>query len=118
MKFGGTSVGSSERMKNVTKLVVDSGNQIFVVLSAMSGTTNNLIEICNYLYRKNPEGAHEHINSLENTYMHHIETLYTTDEYREKTRSFLREEFNFLRSFTKDLFTSFEEKQLLLRVRL
>ena len=113
MKFGGTSVGSSERMKNVTKLVVDSKEQTFVVLSAMSGTTNNLIEICNYLYKKNPEGAHEHINSLENLYMSHIETLYTTDEYREKTRSFLSEEFNYLRSFTKDLFTSFEENTII-----
>ncbi len=112
MKFGGTSVGTSERMKDVTKLVVNSGKQTFVILSAMSGTTNNLIEICNYLYKKNPGGAYEHINSLENIYMSHIETLYTTDEYREKTRSFLREEFDFLRSFTKDLFTSFEEKTI------
>ena len=112
MKFGGTSVGTSERMKNVTKLVVDSGDQTFVVLSAMSGTTNNLIEICNYLYKKNTEGAQEHINSLEKIYMHHIENLYTTDKYKEETRSFLRDRFDFLRSFTKDLFTSFEEKMI------
>lgn len=112
MKFGGTSVGSPERMKNVVQLVTKSNDQTFVVLSAMSGTTNSLVEISDYLYKKNPEGANEHINALENTYMRHVETLYSTEEYKEKTRSFLREEFNYLRSFTKDLFTSFEEKSI------
>lgn len=112
MKFGGTSVGSPERMKNVAQLVTKPNDQTFVVLSAMSGTTNSLVEISDYLYKKNPEGANEHINALENTYMRHVETLYSTEEYKEKTRSFLREEFNYLRSFTKDLFTSFEEKSI------
>lgn len=112
MKFGGTSVGSPERMKNVAQLVTKSNDQTFVVLSAMSGTTNSLVEISDYLYKKNPEGANEHINALENTYMRHVETLYSTEDYKEKTRSFLREEFNYLRSFTKDLFTSFEEKSI------
>lgn len=112
MKFGGTSVRSPERMKNVAQLVTKSNDQTFVVLSAMSGTTNSLVEISDYLYKKNPEGANEHINALENTYMRHVETLYSTEEYKEKTRLFLREEFNYLRSFTKDLFTSFEEKSI------
>ena len=44
MKFGGTSVGSPARMKEVTKLVTKSGEPVFVVLSAMSGTTNSLVE--------------------------------------------------------------------------
>ena len=52
MKFGGTSVGSPERMKNVSSLVTKSGEPVFVVLSAMSGTTNSLVEISNYLYKK------------------------------------------------------------------
>ena len=52
MKFGGTSVGTPERMKSVAKMVSQSGNQVFVVLSAMSGTTNSLVEISNYLYKK------------------------------------------------------------------
>ena len=53
MKFGGTSVGTPERMKSVAKMVSQSGNQVFVVLSAMSETTNSLVEISNYLYKKN-----------------------------------------------------------------
>lgn len=110
MKFGGTSVGSPERMKDVASLVSQTGEQTFVVLSAMSGTTNTLIEISDYLYKKNPEGANEVINMLEKKYMQHVEELYSTDEYKIKTRTFLNDEFEYLRSFTKDLFTSFEEK--------
>ena len=53
MKFGGTSVGTPQRMKEVTALVTRSGEPVFVVLSAMSGTTNSLVEISNYLYKKN-----------------------------------------------------------------
>lgn len=110
MKFGGTSVGSPERIKNVASLITESKNATFVVLSAMSGTTNTLIEISGYLYKKNPEGANEVINTLEKKYLKHVEELFTTEEYKQKIRDFLTEEFNYLRSFTKDLFTSFEEK--------
>ena len=112
MKFGGTSVGSPERMKNVASLVTESGEPTFVDLSAMSGTTNSLVEISDYLYKKNPEGANEIINALEKKYLGHVEELYATDEYKQKTRDFLREEFDYLRSFTKDIFTSFEEKSI------
>ena len=112
MKFGGTSVGTPQRMKDVTALVTKSQQPVFVVLSAMSGTTNSLIEISDYLYKKNPDGAHEVINMLERKYMRHVSELLETDEYRKMTEEFLREEFNYLRSFTKELFTSFEEKSI------
>ena len=112
MKFGGTSVGSPERMKGVASLITESGEPTFVVLSAMSGTTNSLVEISDYLYKKNPEGANEVINNLEKKYMQHVEELYSTDEMKKTTREFLHGEFDYLRSFTKDLFTSFEEKSI------
>ena len=112
MKFGGTSVGSPDRMKEVTKLVTKSGEPVFVVLSAMSGTTNSLVEISDYLYKKNPEGANEVINTLERKYMKHIEELYSTEEMKTVTRDFIVSEMNYLRSFTKELFTSFEEKSI------
>ena len=112
MKFGGTSVGTPERMKNVASLITKSGEPTFVVLSAMSGTTNTLVEISDYLYKKNPEGANEVINALEKKYLGHVEELFSTDEYKEKTRLFIKEEFDYLRTFTKDLFTSFEEKSI------
>lgn len=112
MKFGGTSVGSPDRMKEVTKLVTKSGEPVFVVLSAMSGTTNSLVEISDYLYKKNPDGANEVINTLERQYMKHIEELYSTEEMKTVTRDFIVTEMNYLRSFTKELFTSFEEKNI------
>ena len=67
LKFGGTSVGSAQRIKEVAKLITD-GERKIVVLSAMSGTTNTLVEISDYLYKKNPEGANEIINKLEAKY--------------------------------------------------
>ncbi|MBQ4146739.1 MAG: aspartate kinase, partial [Prevotella sp.] len=112
MKFGGTSVGSPERMKNVSQLVTKDNEPVFVVLSAMSGTTNSLIEISNYLYRKNPEGANDVIYRLEEKYKQHIDELYSTEEYKQKTLDFLNTELEYLRSFTKDIFTSFEERSI------
>ena len=112
MKFGGTSVGSPDRMKNVVSLITASGEPTFVVLSAMSGTTNSLVEVADYLYKKNPEGANEVINNLEKQYVKHVDELLADPQHREKLRAFLVDEFNYLRSFTKDLFTSFEEKTI------
>ena len=112
MKFGGTSVGTASRMKEVASLVTASSEPTFVVLSAMSGTTNALIEIADYLYKKNPEGANEVINKLEDKYLQHVQDLYSTEEYKLKTKEFLIKKFEYLRSFTKDLFTSFEEKNI------
>lgn len=113
MKFGGTSVGSAQRMKDVCQLITQDGTSKIVVLSAMSGTTNTLVEISDYLYKKNPEGANNIINQLEQKYRAHVNELYATEEYKQKTLEFLKEEFDYLRSFTKILFTSFEEKMVL-----
>ena len=112
MKFGGTSVGTPQRMKEVTALVTKSGEPVFVVLSAMSGTTNSLVEISDYLYKKNADGANEVINRLEAKYMKHMDELYTSADIKKTTTDFLKDEFNYLRSFTKEIFTSFEEKAI------
>ena len=113
LKFGGTSVGTPQRMQEVSKLITVDREAKLVVLSAMSGTTNTLVEISDYLYKKNPEGANTLINRLEQKYLQHIQELYKTDEYMQQTRTFICEEFNYLRSFTKVHFTSFEEKVIL-----
>ncbi|MCH3969254.1 MAG: aspartate kinase [Prevotella sp.] len=112
MKFGGTSVGTPDRMKSVASLITESGDPTFVVLSAMSGTTNSLIEISDYLYKKNPDGANDVINHLEKKYIDHTQALYSTKEMRQATGTFLKGRFDYLRSFTKDLFTSFEAKNI------
>ena len=112
LKFGGTSVGSPQRMKEVAKLIND-GEKKIVVLSAMSGTTNSLVEISDYLYKKNPDGANEVINALEAKYKRHINELYSTEEYKNKTLTLVKDIFNGIRSFTKDIFTLFEERVIL-----
>lgn len=112
MKFGGTSVGSAQRMQGVASLINDGEDKI-VVLSAMSGTTNSLVEICGYLANNNPDSANEVINKLEGLYRKHISELYSIEEYKQKTTEFVRDVFNYLRSFTKQLFTSVEERIIL-----
>ena len=87
LKFGGTSVGSAQRMKDVAKLI--TGDRKIVVLSAMSGTTNSLVEISDYLYKKNPDGANEIINKLAMKYMGHVEELYSTEEYKQKAKELI-----------------------------
>ena len=109
MKFGGTSVGSPQRMKGVVALIAD-GEQNLVVLSAMSGTTNCLLEIADYLYKQNQEGANACINKLESKYKAHIEELYDSEEYEQKTWKLIHEVFDYIRSFTKVEFTEREEK--------
>ena len=112
LKFGGTSVGTAQRMKDVAKLICD-GEKKIVVLSAMSGTTNSLVEISEYLYRKNPDGANEVINTLALKYRGHIDELYATEAYKQQAQEKVDAYFDEIRSYTKDLFTLFEEKVIL-----
>ncbi|MCW3806535.1 aspartate kinase [Plebeiibacterium marinum] len=112
LKFGGTSVGSAQRIKEVAALVCN-GEQKIVVLSAMSGTTNCLVEIANYLYKKNNDGANELINELEQKYYNEIEDLYQTDEYKQQAKEMIESHFDYIKSFTIDVFTAFEEKAIL-----
>jgi aspartate kinase len=112
MKFGGTSVGSAERMKEVARLIVDKERKI-VVLSAMAGTTNSLVDIANYLYKKNHDGANEVISRLERLYNNEVESLFSSAEYKEKGRALVLSHFDYIKSFTRDVFTVFEEKSIL-----
>ena len=112
LKFGGTSVGSAQRIKEVARLITERGKNI-IVLSAMSGSTITLVEISDYLYKKNTDGAKETINTLEAKYNRTINELYSTDEFKEKALKEVKACFNYMRSFTKDLFTMFEEKEIL-----
>ena len=112
LKFGGTSVGSAARIKEVAKLICD-GEKNIVVLSAMSGTTNSLVEISDYLYKKNSDGANEVINQLGQKYYATIEELYSTESYKQQATELVNSVFDYIRSFTKDLFTLFEEKVVL-----
>lgn len=112
LKFGGTSVGSAARMKDVAKLVCD-GKRKIVVLSAMSGTTNTLVEIADYLYKKNPDGANEIINTLEQKYDKVIDELLSNADSIKQCKEVIKSHFDYIRSFTESIFTLFEEKIIL-----
>ena len=112
LKFGGTSVGSADRIKHVADLVTKRGKNI-IVLSAMAGTTNTLVEISDYLYKKNIDGAKETINLLEKKYFQTIDQLYSDENYKQEALTQIQACFNYIRSFTKDIFTMFEEKEIL-----
>lgn len=112
LKFGGTSVGSAERIKNVAKLITQRGRNV-IVLSAMSGTTNSLVEISDYLYKRNIDGARETINSLEKKYQATIRQLFTSQESAAQATAEISASFNLIRSFTKTVFSVFEEKEIL-----
>ncbi|WP_295841084.1 aspartate kinase [uncultured Apibacter sp.] len=113
LKFGGTSVGSAERIKNLAELTKGKKPKI-VVLSAMSGTTNSLVEISQALYEKNIQKAKELIDTLENKYRNEVKDLYKNETILKKGNELLDEYFGYLSSFLKfPLFTSKEEKIIL-----
>ncbi len=111
-KFGGTSVGSVKRIKDVASLI-NSPQPKIVVLSAMSGTTNSLLEIAGYLYKKNNDSANEAISNLERKYYREVADLFTKNEFKLKGKELIKEHFNYIKSFTQDMFTLFEEKAIL-----
>lgn len=113
LKFGGTSVGSAERIKNLAELTKGKKPKI-VVLSAMSGTTNALVEISQALYEKNTSKAKELIQSLEDKYRKEIKDLYNNETIAKKVNELLDDYFNYIASFLDfPIFTSKEEKIIL-----
>ncbi len=111
LKFGGTSVGSAERMKSVVKLIAD-GNSKIVVLSAMSGTTNSLIEFTNYLRNGNPNGACEHSTFLQSKYKQTIKELYSTEQYATLATEKINEVFGHLRELARKPLTDALEREI------
>ncbi len=110
-KFGGTSVGSIANMRAVMDLITN-GEQKLVVLSAMSGTTNNLVEISDYLSKKNKESALGLISSLEKKYYNLVYNLYSSNEMREKGKKILEERFDVIKSFTSGSFNEAGERTI------
>ncbi|MCP2043932.1 aspartate kinase [Pontibacter sp. HSC-36F09] len=112
LKFGGTSVGSAERMKAVADLINDGSPKI-VVLSAMSGTTNQLVQIAETLYQNANQEANALIDALHDKYKQVVEALYQTDEKKKQAFELISLHFDHIRSFTLDLFTIYEERSVL-----
>jgi aspartate kinase len=109
LKFGGTSVGSPENMRMVMKIITD-GEQKLVVLSAMSGTTNSLVEISKHLYNKDTGAALEIIGALRNKYDKVVDELFTQQSFKKRGTSVLDDVFGLLNNLTKSTFSEWEEK--------
>lgn len=112
MKFGGTSVGNPERIRNVADLITTKERKI-VVLSAMSGVTNSLVEICQLYYSGNKQGALNTIRALQDRYSEAIKGLYETPDNISDAEAFVAQKMDFIREFQKEFFTDFEERQIL-----
>ena len=112
LKFGGTSVGSAEKIQNVAEIIND-GEPKIVVLSAMSGTTNFLEAIVSLLYKAKNEEAAEKIDELKKQYEAVVEELFKNEEFKNKGKELIDHHFNYIHSFTQDSFTIYEERALL-----
>jgi aspartate kinase len=112
MKFGGTSVGNPDRMKALIPLINDNDMKI-VVLSAMAGTTNNLVEITDLLYADNINDASLKIDELASKYYQVVEELFATDSYRKSGHELIDTHFEYIRNFTVRVFTKLQEKAIL-----
>jgi aspartate kinase len=108
-KFGGTSVGSAQRMQSVYD-IINTKEEKIVVLSAMSGTTNKLLEIADYLYKNNFETASELIFKLETNYLNVINELFKKDESKQAAKKIIGELFENIKAFIGAKFTDKGEK--------
>ena len=112
LKFGGTSVGSPKNMRAVMDLITN-GEQKIVVLSAMSGTTNSLVDISNYLHKKNKDTARIFIGNLETKYKNVVAQLFSSDKNKKSGLKVIRESFNTIKSFTSGVFNVVGENTIL-----
>ncbi|MGY4537892.1 aspartate kinase [Mucilaginibacter sp. UYNi724] len=112
LKFGGTSVGSAARMQKLLDIVNPQERQI-VVLSAMSGTTNNLVEIGQAYLANDKEKAAKLIATLKDKYESVIKELLKEPETFNQGKEVIDYHFRLLSSFANDLFTPIEDKVIL-----
>ena len=97
LKFGGTSVGSPERMKKLLDIIKPEESQI-VVLSAVSGTTNSLVEISQAYLNNDKKKAGELTDSLLEKYKTFIAELFSTEEGLKNGRDLIEYHFNLIPS--------------------
>ena len=109
-KFGGTSVGSPENMRSVMQIITEDGEPKIVVLSAMSGTTNSLVEISNKLYDADKSAATKLISDLKDKYIKVIEELYKTSEGKAEGFKIIDSHFNLLQEQVEGEFNATKEQ--------
>lgn len=104
-------MGSPERMKALIPLITDNEKKI-VVLSAMSGTTNALVEITDLLYADNTNEASLKIETLREKYHKVVDDLYESEEYRISGHELVNSHFDYINNFTLRVFTKLQEKAI------
>lgn len=113
MKFGGTSVGKPERMHQVSQLITKDAESKIVVLSALSGTTNALVEISNGLSQGDRHAAKQRIDQLEAHYRNFVLELVKSELVREKANAVVSEHFEFLNIILRISFSEALNKDIL-----
>lgn len=112
LKFGGTSVGSAARIKGLLDIIDPTDRQI-IVLSAVAGTTNALVDIAGCYANGDKEDAKSRIHSLKTQYEELISTLFGTDEGRKNGKDLIDYHFGLIASFANHVFSPAEEKIIL-----
>jgi aspartate kinase len=112
MKFGGTSVGNPDRMKALISLIND-GEKKIVVLSAMAGTTNSLVEISDLLHAGDISAATERNNILRSKYHKVVDELFATGNFKKSGHDLIDSHFEYIKNFTSGAFTKLQEKAIL-----
>ena len=113
MKFGGTSVGKPERMHHIAGLVTRETEPVIVVLSALSGTTNALVEIGDHIAKGDRNAAKQAIDKLETHYQSFIKELVKKEEALIKAKAIIAEHFEFLNIILKISFSEALSKDIL-----
>lgn len=80
LKFGGTSVGSAESIKNVKKIIESQHGRLIVVVSAMSGVTNKLVEVDGFSSAGNIAEAEVAIEEIKKKHLDLIHQLFKGEE--------------------------------------
>jgi aspartate kinase len=106
LKFGGTSVGSIENIKKVKEIISD-GEQKIVVLSAMSGTTNALVEISELIKDQNTDEASSKVEILAGKYQVVLAELIQDETLTEEISNFISGVFEFLKNCTSECHSEF-----------
>ena len=113
MKFGGTSVGKPERMHQVAQLITKDAEPVIVVLSALSGTTNALVEISNFLAKSDRAAAKKSIDTLEAHYRNFVKQLVASEVLQAKANAIVTEHFEFLNIILRISFSDALNKDIL-----
>jgi aspartate kinase len=93
--------------------IIHDGIPKIVVLSAMSGTTNQLDAIAKDLYQSKHDAASEKISKLKSDYLEVNDQLFEKEEFKKKGNDLLTHHFDYLMSFMQDTFTIYEERAIL-----